>query len=148
MSPTRGDEGTIIPLVTGLALLAMLLVFGGIAASAAFLATRDLASACDGAVLAAADAVAESPLYAGGARPVGRLPLSRSDAERAVRAYLAVDSAGQTRPTVAAVTVGADGRTVTARCRRTGVRLPFGAVFGLGAGIDRTVTSRAETPLR
>jgi len=48
---TRNDRGTILPLIAGFTVSALLLVLGAIDASAAFLAQRDLASVCDGAAL-------------------------------------------------------------------------------------------------
>jgi hypothetical protein len=54
---SRRDGGTVIPLILLSVLLAGLLVTAGTAASAAFLAQRDLAGVCDGAALAGAAAV-------------------------------------------------------------------------------------------
>jgi hypothetical protein len=57
-----GDRGTVVPLVLLSVLLAGLLVTAGTAASAAFLAQRDLAGVCDGAALAGAAAVDRTAL--------------------------------------------------------------------------------------
>ena len=63
------DAGTVIPLVLLCFLLAGTLVTAGIAASAAFLAQRDLAGICDGAAVAAAAGAVDRTALA--ARPDG-----------------------------------------------------------------------------
>ncbi len=60
----RGDRGTMIPMIMLCFLLAGTFGCASIAASAAFLAQRDLAGACDGAAIAAANAVSRADLGA------------------------------------------------------------------------------------
>jgi hypothetical protein len=157
------DRGTVVPLVLLSFLLAGLLVTAGTAASAAFLAQRDLAGVCDGAALAGAAAVdraalARSPAPAraparptvdrsgvegaGAAGGSGPLPLDRAGVVAAVQDYRA--RAARPGLKLAATT---DGGTVTVTCRRT-VRIPFGAVLGRAGGLDRTAVARARTALR
>ena len=71
---TGADRGTVLPLVLLSFLLAGLLVTAGTAASAAFLAQRDLAGVCDGAALAGAAALDRAALARSrpGADGVGR----------------------------------------------------------------------------
>ena len=140
---TGADRGTVLPLVLLSFLLAGLLVTAGTAASAAFLAQRDLAGVCDGAALAGAAALDRAAL----ARPrpgtdgVGGLPLDRAEVAAAVGSY----RHHAARPGLV-LTAGTDGRTVTVTCRRT-VRIPFGAVLGKAGGLDRTAVARARTAL-
>jgi hypothetical protein len=55
-----GDRGTMIPMIMLCFLLAATFGCASIAASAAFLAQRDLAGACDGAAIAAANAISRA----------------------------------------------------------------------------------------
>jgi hypothetical protein len=127
----RSDAGTTVPLVLLCFLLAGTLVTATAAASAAFLAQRDLAARCDGAAVAAATAVVPT-------RSALRLEPDR------VRAIVARHSAGP-GPAMSA-TATTDGATVTVVCRRT-VRIPFGAVLGHPDGLDRTAVARARSRL-
>jgi hypothetical protein len=144
------ERGTTIPLVLLCFLLAGTLVTASTAASAAFLAQRDLAGRCDGAAVAAATAVV--PIAAGNrsapvdgseeATPALRLDPARVAATVArYRAETAVDGG----PPMAA-TASTDGVTVTVTCHRT-VRIPFGAVLGHPRGLERTAVARARSPL-
>lgn len=63
-----GDRGTMIPMIMLCFLLAATFGCASIAASAAFLAQRDLAGACDGAAVAAANAVSRAGIGAAPAR--------------------------------------------------------------------------------
>ena len=141
---TGADRGTVLPLVLLSFLLAGLLVTAGTAASAAFLAQRDLAGVCDGAALAGAAALDRAALARPrpGADGVGPgLPLDRAEVAAAVGSY----RHHAARPGLV-LTAGTDGRTVTVTCRRT-VRIPFGAVLGKAGGLDRTAVARARTAL-
>jgi hypothetical protein len=143
-----------IPLIVLCFLVAGLLGATSIAASAAFLAQRDLAGACDGAAVAAANAVSRAGI--GAAPPVGQppagargspdaaaLPLDADSVERAVARYQGDLGAG---PSPIRMTAGTDGRAVTVVCRRT-VRIPFGSLLGYANGLDRTATAHARSPL-
>ena len=145
---TADERGTILPLVAGFTVIALLLVLGAIDASAAFLAQRDLASVCDGAALSAAQSVSPQSVYE---RSAGQatLPLDAGLVTQAVRTYqdrnYAGDAGGLSMD--ASVVDAAGGPTVTVVCRRT-ARLPFGALVGYANGLPRTAVSSARAPLR
>jgi hypothetical protein len=137
-------------------LLAGTFVCGSIAASAAFLAQRDLAGVCDGAAVAAANGFSRSA--AGGGAGAGAvageaesqpddvdsLPLDDEAVQRAVATYrLHQVPAGDG---ALSMTASTDGRVATVTCRRR-VRIPFGALLGYRDGLDRTVVARARSPL-
>lgn len=143
MSPAAGrdlraEDGSTIPLVLGFFLVGLLVVAGAVLAGDAYTKQRELQSICDGAVLAAANAldsrVARSqPL-------TGALPLA--GVQQAAEAYLSGDP-GRTGVRIRAE-VGADGRTVAADCRRR-VSLAFGSVIGRGDGIEQHTTAHARS---
>jgi uncharacterized membrane protein len=136
----KADDGSTIPLVLGFFLIGLLMVAGAVLASDAYTEQRDLQSICDGAALAAANAVDS------GAARTQRLDeaLPLAGVQRAVESYLTRD------PDRAGVSiraaVAADGRTVTADCRRH-TRLAFGAVIGKADGIDQHATAHARSVL-
>jgi hypothetical protein len=167
----RRDDGTVIPLLVLGFLLAGTLLAASVAGSAALVAHRRLAAACDGAALAGAAAVDRTrlasptiPARAATAAPadpatpadpaaageVGRrgipggarvLPLDRRAAARSAIAYLATAVPG------VGGTASTDGATVTVRCAWT-VRVPFEAVIAHPHGIRETATARASTMTR
>jgi Putative Flp pilus-assembly TadE/G-like len=149
-----GDGGTMIPLIVLCFLVAGLLGCASIAASAAFLAQRELAGACDGAAIAAANAVSRAAL--GTVRPPGPPPLGRDgggegdvlplDADSVQRAVAAYQGNLGTLGSPTWMTASTDGRVVTVVCRRT-VRIPFGWLLGYPDGLDRTATAHARSPL-
>jgi uncharacterized membrane protein len=73
-----GEDGTILLLTLGYAILVLALVAVVIDVSAVYLARRALAADCDGAALAAAQSVDADAIYRQGAAPT-ELPLSRVD---------------------------------------------------------------------
>lgn len=131
------DRGSVTPLVLGFFLIGLLVVAGAVLASDALTRQRDLQSICDGAAVAAANAV--DPRAARTEELTEALPLAGVD--RAVDDYLADD------PSRAGVQIHAglagDGRTVLADCHRR-TRLAFGAVIGRGDGFDQHVTASAQ----
>jgi hypothetical protein len=135
-----GDRGSVTPLVLGFFLIGLLVVAGAVLASDALTRQRDLQSICDGAAVAAANAV--DPAAARTEQLVDALPLA--DVDRAVADYLADD------PSRAGVQIraglAADGRTVLADCHRH-TRLAFGAVIGRGDGFDQHATASAQSRL-
>jgi uncharacterized membrane protein len=139
-----GDRGSTLPFVLLCFLLALLLVAGTVAASSAFLAQRDLQSDCDGAAVAAAAAVDPATVYADDDGLDAELPLAAGAAERAVAGYAARAGLGETS---FAVSVPADRGAVVVTCGRR-VTVPFGPMFGLGGGVDRTAESSARSPVR
>ena len=140
-----GDGGTMVPMIMLCFLLAGTFVAGSVAASAAFLAQRDLAGVCDGAAVAAANAVDRSAVGSGGAA-ADSLPLSAASVLAAVGRYGRTQDAGVGAGDGTAFIAETDGTTVTVTCRRT-VRIPFGALLGYGDGLDRTAVARARSPL-
>ncbi len=147
--PRRTREGgTILPLVAGFIVVALVLVLGAVDASVAFLAQRDLSSVCDGAALSAAQSVSAKAVYE---QPAGSsaLPLDPVAVQTAVRTYqernYAGDPGGLTIET--AVIDGGGTPTVALVCRRT-ARLPFGALVGYRDGLPRTASSAARAPVR
>ncbi|GAA3652967.1 hypothetical protein GCM10022237_11070 [Nocardioides ginsengisoli] len=84
----RADRGSATPLVLAFAAIVLVLVAVVVDASAAYLARERLDALADGAALQGADLGAQgSAAYVGGLTH-GPLPVSRAEAERAVRAYL------------------------------------------------------------
>ena len=132
-----------VPMIMLCFLLAGTFVAGSVAASAAFLAQRDIAGVCDGAALAAANAVDRSAVGSGGAA-ADSLPLSAASVVTAVGRYGRTQDNGAGDGT--AFLAETDGTTVTVTCRRT-VRIPFGALLGYGDGLDRTAVARARSRL-
>lgn len=138
-----------IPMIMLAFVVAGLMVCGSVAASAAFLAQRDLAGLCDGAAVAAANAAdlerrtaLDGPLPAlSSAVPPAALPLTDASVAAALTAYRADDLGAPVD-----LAADTDGQTVTVTCRRR-VRIPFGAVLGHRDGLDRTVVARARSPL-
>ncbi|MFL6164224.1 MAG: pilus assembly protein TadG-related protein [Jatrophihabitantaceae bacterium] len=134
------EDGSTIPLVLGFFLIGLLVVAGAVLASDAFTQQRDLQSICDGAALAAANAV---DFRAARTQPLDQaLPLA--GVQQAAEGYLARD------PGRAAVNISArlspDGRTVLADCRRH-TQLAFGAVIGRADGVEQHATAHARSVL-
>jgi hypothetical protein len=114
------------------------MAFGAVAASDAFLEQLEVQSVCDGAAVAAANAVDEAALYT---RGVGTdLPLTRETAQAAVADQLA-DGAAR----LDAWSAETDGVEVTVRCTRT-VDIAFGWLFLGGGGLERTAVAGARAP--
>lgn len=130
------EEGSILVLTLGYAVLLMALVLVVVDASAVFLARRELASACDGASLSAAQSVDTDEVYRGGAAGA-TLPLA--DVQSAVRRYQA-----QTYPDGSLTGSVRGGGTVVVTGSRN-VDLPGIAWLGIG---DVTITANAEASSR
>jgi hypothetical protein len=171
------DDGTVVPLVLLSFLLAGLLVTAGTAASAAFLAQRDLAGVCDGAALAGAAAVDRAALDRAdvGRAPadVGRAAADRAPADRAPADRAAADRTAADRSARRGAALPLDPAAVGAAVERyreraarpdlvltagtdgrtvtvecrRTVRIPFGAVLGRGGGLPRTAVARARSVL-
>jgi uncharacterized membrane protein len=139
------ERGSVTPLILLFFCIAALVVMAGAATSSAFLAQRDLQAACDGAAIAAANAVDPASAYAHGLRGPDALPLSPDSVQQAVDDFAAKGFAGDAGGL--ALAADTDGRTATVTCHRT-VRIPFGAAFGHADGLDRTALASARSPLR
>lgn len=125
------------PLILGFFLIGLLVVAGAVLASDAFGKHRDLQSTCDGAAIAAANAV--DAATARTATLAGSLPLAA--VQQATDAYLARDPARvgvQIR-----ASLSADGRTVLADCQQQ-VKLAFGSLIGHGHGVIEHASASAQ----
>lgn len=138
----RADTGSSTPFILLCFLISAILVAGVTAASAAFLAQRDLQSACDGAAIAAASAIDVDGIYSTG-RASDVLPLATEQAQAAVAEYGAI---GFPDDTTLALEASVDAQQVTVSCNRI-VTIPFGALFGQGSGLRRSTVSTARSPL-
>jgi len=138
---TECDEGSILVVVLAFFVLSLVLVMGTVAASAAFIAQRDLVSTCDSAAVAAAGQVDLEGLYRGGLQ--GSLEL---DAAAAQRAVATVAEAERAHDPELKMSVRVDGSTVVVTCE-TRAALPFGAAFGYGDGLPRTAVSASQLPV-
>lgn len=135
------ERGSIVPFVLLVTAIAVLMVCGGITASSAFLAQREVHSVCDGAALAAANAVDEGQYY--GTDSPDAVPLSQQSVTAAVADYLG-DASDPDGP-ITTWTAQTDGRSVEVVCSRF-VSLPFAAVFLGGRDLERTATAAARSP--
>lgn len=129
----RGDDGTIMLLTIGYVVLILGLVAVVVDVSAVLLARRSLAATCDGAALAAAQAVDTGALYTGGG---GAQTLPLGAVQDAVSRYPVPDG---TRLTAG---IQNDAQ-VTVSGRRT-VRLPLVQFLGIGR-VDVVASAQAET---
>jgi Putative Flp pilus-assembly TadE/G-like len=139
----ESDTGSVIPLVLGFWLVAMLFVAGALATSDVFTKQRALQSVCDSAALAAANNISTVDLRgAAGSSTADAIPLG--PAESLVRAYLDRDPA---RSRVTAITrISGDGVTVQVDCHvHNGVI--FGAVILRAGGVDQVAYASARSPL-
>jgi Flp pilus assembly protein TadG len=117
----QGDDGTVLLLVLGFTTVLLLLVAVVVDVSAVLLAQRGVASAADGAAVAAAQRLDETAFYERGLQ--GAVPLDPEGVRATVAEY-----AASVAPVTQLVGGTADGRTVVVRAERV-VRLPLG---GLG----------------
>ncbi len=139
---SRGDDGSVLPLVIGFVVVVLLLVGVVTDTSVLWLQRRALQSTVDGAALAGAQAVDLQAVYAGGAH--GDLPLaSTATVRRAVRRYLAATPSDNRLPAFRATTA-VDGPVVTVSGRST-VSLPFTTLL---TGRRVTVQADASAVLR
>jgi uncharacterized membrane protein len=139
----RDDEGSILLLTLGFAVIALALVLVIADASKVFLTRRSLVSAADGAALAGVQTLDRDAFYAG--KGGADLPLDTAAARSAVDAYVAdADLGGQyVGFEVIDVQVTATEVTVTLRARSL---LPFGAYVGRPDGVVVEATAHATAP--
>lgn len=138
LSRPGGDRGSTLPLMLAFFMIAGLLLTGGVTASAAFLAQRDLQSACDGAAVAGASGFVRTT--------TGRaadLAFDETLARNVIAQY-AVDAWGRDASAVD-IGIAVDRTRVVVTCARV-VHVPFEAIFAPG-GVARSVTSSADAPL-
>jgi uncharacterized membrane protein len=141
------DDGQLLLLVIGLAVIAAMLVTVVTNVSKVFLWERSLASAADGAAVAASSAVDEPPLYAG--RTGERLPLSPDGAGARVAAYVAGAGLAERFGPRFEYDVAVENDTVTVT-----FTAPVDLVFvnlvssAYADGYPMSVTASARSPLR
>lgn len=140
----RDDRGSIIPLVLGFFLIALIMVAGSVAAGDVFVQQRGLQSVCDGAAAAAASSAdVDGGRHVAGQRQLRYLQLDQ--VQRAVDAYLTRDPS---RDAVQiAATVSPDGTVVVADCT-VDDPVAFGSLFGFGSGLHHHAQSSARAPVQ
>lgn len=139
--PESEDQGTVLVLTLGLVGVLLLLVAVVVDVSVVVLAKRAVASAADGAALAAAQSLDEQALYAGGLTE--QAPLSAPLVAETVRAYAAEAAAGQPDLQLTGTVDG--GQTATVVASRV-VALPFAGRLGIDQ-VTVTSIATARAPL-
>ncbi len=147
MRRRRGDEGTILLLTCGLAVVLMALVVVVVDVSAVVLAKRGVASAADGAALLAAQQPDHRVLNDPERDDVlaSHLPLDRAAVLRAVARYQVEAARTQPRLTLVANVTGPGNSEAVVQASRT-VSLPFVSWFGVKQVVVRA-TGRARSPV-
>ena len=135
----RDDEGTVLVLVLGFALILIAMVGVVVDVSSVVLAKRGVASAADGAAVSAAQSLDLEALYRDGLRT--QIPLSTAEARSRVATYQARAVAQQ--PGLV-LSVQIDGRTAVVTATRT-VTLPF-PVPGSSRTVEVQSIARARAP--
>jgi hypothetical protein len=141
------DQGSTIPLILGMFIVALILVAGSIAAGDAFVQQNRLQDLCDGAAVAAGSAAdlngnrtdAPSTLSA----PSRFLVLGA--VQTAVQNYR--DRDAQRGDVTMVADVSTDLTAVTVRCSETRT-IAFGSMFGYGDGVTHIATSAAQGSVR
>jgi len=144
----RGDdEGTILLLTVGLAVVLMALVVVVIDVSVVVLARRGVANAADGAALLAAQQPDHRVLNDPDRRDALAfgLPLDPAAVADAVHRYQVEAAATQPRLTLTSSVVGARSTEAVVHARRT-VSLPFVSWFGVKQVVVEA-TGRARSPV-
>ena len=141
MRRPTGEDGSVLVLVLGLTSVLLALVAVVVDVSAVVLARRGVASAADGAAVAAAQGLDLDAFYAGGVE--GGVPLSEQEVARRVAEY--ADEAALGQPGLALESSVEDGVTARVLATRT-VSLPLGGRLGRG-GVTVRAQARARAPL-
>jgi uncharacterized membrane protein len=139
----RGDDGTITILVVGFTAILLLLIAVVVDVSAVVLARRGVASAADGAAVAAAQQLDQARVYATGLDT--DIPLSADDVASVVEQYAADARDGQPGLTLEP-SLDPAGTTATVVARRE-VSLPFVGWLGVAKTVTVTAVARARAPL-
>ena len=144
-----GERGQISLLILGFTAIALMLVVGGVDATAVQLARTRMLDAADGAALDAADALDEAGAYGHGLDDAVRL--TDATVQQAAAGYLAA----QPRPSgvsswgLASGTGAADGRTAVVRLQgRATIPMLASVVQVFGGSVTITVESRARAGLQ
>lgn len=139
----RGDSGSMILLVLVFVLIVVLMIVGTTAATSAFIAQRDLQSNCDSAATWAAAEVSVGDVYGDEVASKEFLPLSPEAVAAAVEEHRARFYPGEPELTMVA---RSDGEQLTVVCHNK-VKVPFGAFFGKGDGVERDAESAVRSPI-
>jgi uncharacterized membrane protein len=143
-SVTARDDGSVLVLLLGFAVVAVLLVAVVTDASALYLTRRSLAGAADGAALAAVQQLDREAFYTG--PDSAALPLDAQSAVDTVRLYASRSGldARFDSFTVTEVRTDSQSVTVTFQAKR---RLPFlGVLLGATEGVEISATATARAP--
>ena len=146
----RADDGQVLLVIIGYALIAAALIVVAVDVSAVILARRALSALADGTAIAAAQAADEPRLYARGAGDV--LPLVPDGVRAAAATYLERRDAVINYPGLQLVEASTDGTTVTVTLTED-KPLPFlplvSALTGAfpGGTVRMTATAHARAPL-
>ncbi|MGX7680853.1 pilus assembly protein TadG-related protein [Jatrophihabitans sp. DSM 45814] len=131
------DRGSIVPLVLGFYVIAFMFVSGAVLASDVFNKQRNLQSLCDGAAVAASNAVNGQLVRDRGLDST--LPLL--SVQDAIDTYLSTESS---RVQISAVgELGADSDTVKVKCSST-AKVAFGGLIGHADGFEQHASATAE----
>lgn len=147
MAARRDDEGTVLLLTCGLAVVLMALVVVVVDVSVVVLAKRGVANAADGAALLAAQQPDTATLNDPDRRDAlaSRLPLDRAAVVRAVSDYQVEAAATQPTLRLTASVTGPGNSEALVEASRT-VRLPFVSWFGIEQVLVRA-RGRARSPV-
>jgi uncharacterized membrane protein len=135
------DDGSIIPLILGFLLVALIMVAGSVAAGDAFVQQNNLQSVCDGAAAQAASSVDADAQRAAGPNAKS---LQLGQVQKSVQTYLGREPDRADVHMIASVS--ADDATVSVQCERRST-IAFGSFFGFGSGIDHHAQSSARAPV-
>ena len=121
------DAGSMIPLVLGMVVITTLLITVVTDVATMWLARRSLQATVDGAALAGSRAVDLAAIYAGQSR--GSLRLNASEANMAVRDYLAASPSSHQLNAFRITTIQIMGATIHIQAEAV-VRPPFVSLLG------------------
>ncbi|MCW2598961.1 MAG: Protein of unknown function rane [Frankiales bacterium] len=143
--PRTQDEGTVLFLTLGLAVVLLLLVAVVVDISAVILAKRGVSSAADGAALAAAQQPDRAAINDHGGALASRLPLDEVAVQDVVATYAgdADDSLPGLR--LVATVEGAGKQEAVVDAYRT-ITVPFGGWLGIGK-VQVHAVARARSPV-
>ena len=136
------DDGSTIPLLLGIVVLAVLMVAASASAGEAFLQQRDLQGVCDGAAAAAANAADFAANRTSPQQTTKSLLLA--DVQPAVTEYLGRDPARSAISAQAWIVEDATGQAVTVVCTER-TRIAFGSLLGRSDGIRHTASATARS---
>lgn len=132
----KDDEGSILVLGVGLAVIAIALITTLVNVSTVWIARNSLDSVADGAALAAVQAVDTRAIYTNGLGSTLRLNATQARARAVAYVNKAARQGDVHRPRVTAISVGAQSVSVTLT---SDVEVPFGYL-----AVTRTVTATSR----